>query len=219
MANPMRIRSNKSRLALIAALSFLVVACVLDRPGSGELHRWWSGLGPVLPHDTFPGDCKLCHVGKGWNDLTEDFQFDHKKETGVPLNGAHGRAKCLRCHNDRGPVAVFQAKGCAGCHEDYHYGELGRECTSCHGEQTWRPQGQIARHYRTRFPLTGAHASVACHRCHPGSRVGNFLPTNPECLSCHRDEINNANNPPHIPLGYVNNCDRCHMPTFWNQTR
>ena len=68
----------------------------------------------MLPHDTFPADCKLCHMGQGWNTLTDDFAFDHEKETGVPLVGAHDQARCLLCHNDRGPVELFASKGCAG---------------------------------------------------------------------------------------------------------
>jgi len=201
-------------LAVLAALT----ACVSSQaPGDGSLHRWWAGFGPVLPHDTFPADCKLCHVGDQWDQLRTDFKFDHEAKTGVPLLGAHARAQCLRCHNDRGPVAVFASRGCAGCHADVHEGDLGAICTACHTEASWVPVGQIELHNRTRFPLTGAHALVACQRCHPGARVGNFQPTDTECLTCHTDDLQNAINPPHIALGYVDNCQRCHLPTTWQQ--
>jgi hypothetical protein len=204
-------------LAVLLLLPPVVVACATQGPGSGLQYRWWSGLGPVLPHDTFPAECSLCHVGRGWNTLTASFEFDHAKETGVPLRGAHARAQCLRCHNDRGPVAVFQAKGCAGCHEDVHQGELGVSCTACHTEDTWYPVGQREMHNRTRFPLTGAHAATACNRCHPGAFVGNFTPADNECLTCHRDDLARTANPPHIPLGWVDDCDRCHIATRWQQ--
>jgi hypothetical protein len=194
----------------------LFAACVTQRPKSGEVHRWWAGLGPVLPHDTFPADCKLCHVGFKW-ELTDRFEFDHLAKTGVPLNGAHAEAQCLRCHNDRGPVATFQAQGCSGCHGDPHQGDLGRRCDQCHQEETWQPVGQIEMHDRTRFPLTGAHTQVACHRCHPGARVGNFVPASDECVSCHAEDLANTTNPQHIPLGWVDNCDRCHLTTRWEQ--
>jgi len=213
----MRFHLRKRRLALLLAASVVIAACVTPKAGSGSLHRWWAGLGPVLPHDTFPADCRLCHVGKEWGTLTENFSFDHLARTGVALNGAHARALCLRCHNDRGPVAVFQARGCVGCHEDVHSGDLGTTCASCHQERTWRPTGQIELHNRTRFPLTGAHVRVSCYRCHPGGRVGNFRPTDTECLTCHTDDLNNALNPPHLTLGYVDNCHRCHLTTTWNQ--
>lgn len=201
----------------LLAAALLVAACVTSKPGGGSLHRWWAGLGPVLPHDTFPADCKMCHVGEKWNTLRDDFAFDHHANTGVRLEGAHKEALCLRCHNDRGPVKVFAEKGCAGCHEDVHQGELGTTCTQCHQQQTWRPIGQHEMHNRTRFPLVGAHASVSCHLCHPGSRVGNFRPVDTNCVSCHADDLANAVNPPHIALGLVDNCDRCHMPTRWEQ--
>jgi hypothetical protein len=202
---------------LLVAAAILVAACVAPDRTTGMRHRWWSGLGPVIPHDTFPSDCKLCHVGDGWNTMTDDFHFDHEKETGVPLYGAHQEAKCLRCHNDRGPVAVFTARGCAGCHEDVHNGDLGVNCTECHSEETWVPKDQVAMHNRTRFPLVGTHVVVACHRCHPGAFVGNFVPTDTECVTCHYDKLRVANNPPHIALGYTDHCDRCHVPTSWHE--
>jgi hypothetical protein len=156
-------------------------------------------------------------VGPGWSTLTENFAFDHAARTGVALPGAHAEARCLRCHNDRGPVEAFAARGCAGCHEDVHQGELGPQCTSCHTQVTWRPVAQVEKHAHRRFPLTAAHALVSCHRCHPGARVGNFTPTDTRCETCHQDDLVRAVNPPHVALGYVDNCQRCHIPTRWEQ--
>ena len=203
-------------LALVLLAAVAIGCAVQQEPGGGELHRWWAGLGPVVPHAQFPTDCKLCHVGANWNTLTSEFRFDHHKETGVPLRGAHAEARCLRCHNDRGPVRVFQARGCGGCHEDLHQGKLGVQCQECHDEATWQPRGQIERHDRTRFPLTGAHVAVACLRCHPGIDQGNLVPTDPECVTCHRADLAGTNNPPHTPLGWTARCDRCHQPTDWH---
>jgi hypothetical protein len=153
----------------------------------------------------------------GWNTLVEGFEFDHEAETGVALDGAHDQAACLRCHNDRGPVDMFAARGCAGCHEDVHRGQLGGGCTDCHTEQSWRPYGQLEMHRRTRFPLTGVHASTSCRHCHPGSVVGVFVPTPIECIDCHYDDLLAATNPDHFALGYVDRCDRCHIPFLWNR--
>jgi hypothetical protein len=207
-------RPSAAQWALLAGVA-AIAACVMPDSKGGERHRWWAQLGPVLPHDTFPADCKLCHVGEGWNVLTDHFQFDHAKETGVPLRGAHADASCLRCHNDRGPVSVFAAKGCSGCHQDVHQGDLGSNCVKCHGEEDWRVTNAVAMHDSTRFALTGAHATVACHRCHPGALVGNFVPTDTECVTCHRADLLRATNPPHVGLGFVDHCDRCHLPTNW----
>jgi len=208
------------RIAALAALLYVaIVACASQRDSwrSVEQHRWWSGLGPVLVHDSFPMDCSKCHVGDGWNDLVADFAFDHAAETGVALDGAHEQASCLRCHNDRGPVATFAARGCAGCHEDIHRGQLGGGCVDCHGEQSWRPTGMLEYHRRTRFPLTGVHASTSCRRCHTGAEVGIFAPTPIECVDCHRADLAAATTPDHFALGYVDRCDRCHVPFLWNR--
>jgi hypothetical protein len=207
--------ARAKELVLALAALALAVACALDGTGEAARHRWWSGLGPVLPHDTFPADCSICHVGREWRTLTDDFSFDHEAETGVALNGAHAEATCLRCHNDRGPVEVFQARGCQGCHEDVHQGELGPGCAECHTESTWFPVGQVELHRRTRFPLVGAHATTSCRRCHQGAEVGNFLPADPQCVTCHADDLARTTN--HVGLGWVRRCDRCHVPTFWNE--
>ena len=208
---------RSSSVLLTAALVSLVLACVMQTPGSAGLHLWWAGFGPVLPHESFPADCKLCHVGDGWQELVSDFEYDHEAETGARLDGAHEEAQCLRCHNDRGPVSVFERMGCQGCHEDLHQGSLGATCTECHTEVTWEPFGQIERHNLTRFPLNGVHAATQCWRCHPGAEVGRFYPVDPQCISCHQADLARAQNPNHQGLGWVNRCDRCHQPTTWSQ--
>jgi hypothetical protein len=204
----------RSALLLLCALG-LVLACARwgrrDVPPQG----WWAERGPVVPHDSFPADCSLCHAGGDWNSIRADFAFDHAAETGVPLEGAHAAAECLRCHNDRGPVAQFARRGCAGCHEDVHRAQLGQNCESCHGQDDWRPQGQIAQHDQTRFPLVGAHAATPCWRCHEGAQVGNFSRADIECITCHRDDLATATNPDHQAQGWVDRCDRCHIPTSW----
>jgi len=203
----------------LAALSIaaFTLACAVRGPADVRQHRWWAGLGPVLPHDSFPADCGLCHLGNEWQSLHADFDYDHEAETGVTLIGAHATARCLRCHNDRGPVSVFASKGCQGCHEDVHLGQLTAECASCHDRRTWRPVGMLERHTRTRFPLVGVHAVTACHRCHAGAELGRFTPNGTECVSCHAQDLARALNPNHIALDWVRDCDRCHMPTSWTQ--
>jgi hypothetical protein len=202
---------NRAFLACSLTI-LLVMACVSNSGGIGE---WWSGQGPVIAHQSFPANCSLCHTTESWQKLKADVTFDHEAETGVVLAGAHAEAQCLRCHNDRGPVQTFASRGCAGCHVDTHEGRLGQNCESCHDEQTWRPRGQIAEHGRTRFPLMGIHAAVTCDRCHPGIGSGNFEPLNPECSSCHQADLAAAKSPNHVAQGWIDRCDRCHLPTSW----
>ena len=206
-------RTNKPLLATLSLLALLAACALTPGPGNAGRHRWWAALGPVIPHDDFPADCTLCHLGSEWQELVPDFEFDHAAETGVPLQGAHAEARCLRCHNDRGPVDQFMAQGCAGCHEDVHRGTLGVRCTDCHNERVWYPDGMVTMHDRTRFPLYGVHAVTACVRCHPGATAGQFVPTDTECVTCHESDLLQTTN--HVGLGWTNRCDRCHQPTKW----
>ena len=216
--NPHGARVRATRVWIAASLLLVAVACALARRDEGARippQRWDAGRGPVVPHDSFPADCALCHEGGAWNRIKQEFRFDHAKETGVPLAGAHARAECLRCHNDRGPAGTFSARGCSGCHEDVHRARLGANCQDCHDERSWSPRGQIARHDRTRFPLVGAHAAVACERCHAGAAVANFDAVSTRCEDCHQADLARATSPDHAAQGWTTACDRCHIPTGW----
>ena len=215
------LRLSRTRLNFaLAALAVIGAAgCLTDRkPDSVRPQDWWSGRGPVVPHDSFPADCALCHTSENWQEIRPDFHFDHAQETGVPLIGAHAQAECIRCHNDRGPVQMFAARGCAGCHDDIHLGQLGSQCSTCHTEDNWLPFGQVAEHARTRFPLIGAHASTACIECHSGATVGNFTRANIECIACHQRALAQATTPDHQAAGWIDRCDRCHIPTTWQSS-
>jgi hypothetical protein len=208
-------RAGRRWLATVAVVG-VVVACQMlqtpPTPRSGWNRRDW---GPLVPHTKFPGDCSLCHVSGRWDELKADFRFDHLAQTGVPLEGAHERAACLRCHNDRGPVEHYVARGCGGCHVDPHEGKLGTECTQCHEQLTWRPTGLFEQHARTRFPLIGAHVATACDQCHPAAHVGTFVGAPLECEECHAAALARATAPDHLALGFTHDCQRCHWPTAW----
>lgn len=206
------------RNLMIIALSLAAAACFTVTPGElgrGPRHGWWDGLGEVLPHDSFPADCNLCHLPQDWSSLRPGFDFDHLAETGVELEGSHAAAQCLRCHNDRSPSQVLSTLSCTGCHEDVHSGHLGADCTSCHDQLTWQAVGQRVMHDHQRFPLVGIHASTSCWRCHPGEDAQRFTPTPTDCVACHTKDLNNANNPDHNALGWVDRCDSCHVPLLW----
>lgn len=178
-------------------------------------HEWRESRGPVVPHDSFPRDCTLCHEKGSWHELRKDFVFDHLKETGTPLNGAHASGQCLRCHNDRGSVSLFAKRGCTGCHEDIHRGRLGIKCTTCHSENDWNPTGVYAVHAQTRFPLTGVHVGVTCSRCHPSADSGQFIGADPRCEACHRQDAINAKAFDHASMNALTNCQQCHSQTSW----
>ncbi len=206
-------RNQSARVLAILLALVLLVECAnvtfVDR------NDWSEAWGPLVPHDTFPADCSLCHTSEGWNVLREDFEFDHAKQTGVELRGAHAQAACLRCHNDFGPVAEYAKRGCAGCHIDIHRSQLGTDCTSCHNENTWRPSGLVAEHASTRFPLIGRHAATACVLCHERAPTGDYRGAPLHCDQCHKDDLSRARSPDHQRLGWVSRCGRCHTPSSW----
>lgn len=204
---------------LILILGSAMASCLLRAsPGDQKTkpQEWRESRGPVVPHDSFPRDCTLCHVKGSWHEIRSDFVFDHAKETGTPLNGAHAAGQCLRCHNDRGPVSTFSKRGCTGCHEDIHRGRLGAKCTTCHAETDWNPTGVYAVHALTRFPLTGVHVGVTCSRCHPSAEAGQFLGADPRCEACHQKDALAAKAFDHVSQGALANCQSCHGPTTWS---
>jgi hypothetical protein len=215
------------RRAMTAAVMLLAAAAAVagfascnatggdEVPRQGWNERKW---GPLVPHQTFPGDCALCHVPDTWSKIRSDFTFDHEKQTGFALEGAHADAKCLRCHNDRGPVTAYLARGCSGCHVDPHEAQLGVDCTRCHDQASWRPTGIVAEHMRTRFPLTGPHLAVTCDRCHPGAHVGRFEGASTLCEDCHASAALASKTVDHQALGYTRDCQRCHVPATWKRT-
>jgi hypothetical protein len=197
-------------------LACVLVACAWAACQSfTPLQGWKPEYGPVVPHDTFPAKCDLCHTGGNWKSITADFTFDHGKETGVDLLGAHANVSCLLCHNDRGPVKMYADQGCTGCHVDVHQGNLGKTCTSCHTESSWAVLEAVSRHDFTRLPLVGAHTATPCYRCHDGAPVGNFSGLDPRCSSCHLDEYLATTNPNHVTSGFGTACNNCHNTFGW----
>lgn len=214
----MRSSSDPFRRAVLAGLlSFVAVvaACAVLKPKAKPQEWDEEAWGPLVPHKTFPADCSLCHVPDRWDVLKPDFRFDHAKETGVKLEGAHAEAACLRCHNDFGPVKAYVERGCVGCHLDIHRSQLGKDCLECHTMNDWRPGGILAQHAQTRFPLTGAHIAVACEKCHELAPTGTYRGAPTQCEVCHRDDALRSAQFDHQANGWTTRCERCHFPTGW----
>ncbi|HEX5137673.1 MAG TPA: hypothetical protein VFY93_11910 [Planctomycetota bacterium] len=214
-------RSNRDpfRQALFAGLvSFVAVfatTCAVFAPKPKPQEWDEDAWGPLVPHKTFPADCSICHVPDRWDVLKPDFSFDHAKETGVKLEGAHATAACLRCHNDFGPVKEYVERGCTGCHLDVHRSQLGKKCLECHTMNDWRPAGILAQHAQTRFPLTGAHIAVACELCHQLAPTGTYRGAPTQCQICHADDALRSQSFDHQANGWTTRCERCHFPTGW----
>ncbi len=124
--------------------------------------------------------------------------YDHAG-LGFGLEGVHADLACVECHANAdaavlatGEVRFLGAsQDCASCHEDPHDGRMVRACADCHGQTA--PFTDVAAFRHTDdFPLTGAHAGVACADCHaPGSAYevealgGRDAPPARDCATCH----------------------------------
>lgn len=158
--------------------------------------------------------CERCHSEHNGRDFElvrfpgGEAAFDHAA-TGWKLGGAHVRVRCRDCHR---PERVAPAVGarepgldarrtflglptaCAACHADPHGGTLAASCAACHTEETWKGAPGFD-HGKTRYPLDGAHARVACRDCHrpqdPGAKAIVFAQfaarALPRCADCHKD--------------------------------
>jgi hypothetical protein len=72
-------------------------------------------------------------------------------------------------------------------------------------------------HFRTRFPLTGAHERVTCESCHVG---GTFAGTPTRCETCHDGSgmrSDSGKDPMHIRT--TNQCGDCHLLAAWSPSR
>lgn len=143
------------------------------------------------------GQCAACHE-------TQSFaieKFDHSRAR-FALTGAHQRVGCGECHarpeldlphDSQGvPHPLFKPlkfAACSDCHRDPHEGRLGTVCSSCHGTESFRKIDRAGfDHDRTRYPLRGRHATVACARCHDPARGESAVrPAFGRCGDCHVD--------------------------------
>lgn len=136
-------------------------------------------------------DCTACHRKDAKTFTIRP--FDHAKQAGYPLAGAHAAAACADCHAPHDGIRIYRGTTtrCAGCHTDVHRGQFKEQrCDECHrSTEAWaiRPFD----HDRTSFPLDGTHRKVACSACHlpvpqpDGTRVTQYKPLSAECRSCH----------------------------------
>ena len=187
--------------------------------------------GRIVDPDLEGRDCAECHrehVGRSfdlihWPGGPE--RFDHS-ETGYPLVGAHRRQSCRTCHEAKyvdlyalrdakvqDPARTFLGLpgDCAGCHADEHRGQLGAECESCHGFESFEDVTKFD-HSRTDFELTGRHRNVECVECHPResgyARYAGLAAS--ACKTCHADTHDGA---------FRQGCESCHTAAGWKAVR
>ena len=162
-----------------------------------DLNQTYLGLSPECAschqdehHGQLGKNCASCHTARGWKPAS---LFNHAK-TKFPLTGAHEKTACAKCHVEIAglkPYAKYKeiafAK-CSACHTDPHKGSFSATCESCHNTSNWHRIAELQGfdHSKTKFPLLGKHASVACSDCHTH---GDFKTpvAFAKCMDCHKD--------------------------------
>ena len=153
--------------------------------------------------------CETCHpdhAGRGfamvhWEEGSPD-RFRHER-AGYELTGAHASVRCAQCHtaaNQKSAVAprikkknrsasyLGLERACAGCHRDPHAGRFGATCETCHKTTAWSAlEASTFDHDRTRYPLRGRHAGLACAACHDATHAWGPKPRFDRCDACHKD--------------------------------
>lgn len=175
-------------------------------------------------------ECHIDHKGRAYNSTKVNLKtFDHNK-TDYKLVGAHKKIKCKECHTTKrtkkpirksGTRWFGQQKNCNSCHksDDIHkfQGDFAKkECSSCHGELSWKKDITFDHKKDTGYALLGSHNKLKCDKCHtPINKTTNKykwpkLKTD-KCLSCHKD-VHKNNLSPKFRGG---NCAKCHNNNSW----
>ncbi|MGE3888139.1 MAG: hypothetical protein AB7H81_17025 [Vicinamibacterales bacterium] len=164
-------------------------------------------------HRNVTTDCVTCHVEHAGAEAElrpfDTSNFNHRTETGYALDGLHAplAQQCASCHKTRSFLTV--STSCASCHADTHKGSLGATCATCHSTAVRFTQATSGfNHTQTAFPLTGAHATVACASCHVNKVYKGVAFAS--CANCHQN--------PHQPR-LPGECSSCHTTGAWRTTK
>lgn len=186
-----------------------------------NLNRGYHSSKDVLKKDCW--DCHSEHHGRNFRIVNFDpDKFDHSK-TSFSLTGKHAEIECESCHQPKfiKDASLKKREGtflgmdtdCLSCHEDYHNGNLGENCSSCHSTESFK-RAEKFDHNKTEFKLTGAHIKVDCGSCHKtetksGKKIQTFsIVSFASCASCHKDVHNGK---------FGVNCESCHATNSFHQ--
>jgi hypothetical protein len=166
--------------------------------------------------------CDTCHVPESWS--ARHRLFDVHSRTRFPLLAAHTRLDCESCHRGQQPREyVNTPTECVSCHladyaatrdPDHQRLRFPRECETCHSPASAAWQGGTfggAFAHPATFPLRGAHASLSCSTCH----ASGFTGTPRDCVACHRDDYDGAQDPNHRAGNFSTSCQGCHTDSAW----
>ena len=186
-----------------------------------DLNKSFFGQSPnCTPCHTDPhkgqlgNECTKCHNVENWKAAKD---FDHSK-TRYPLTGLHNKVVCEKCHKAEvpgGPVRYQNMKfdTCTACHVDPHKGEFKKSCETCHTTSSWKNllPGFDFDHSKTKYPLVGKHASVACTACHSNGDFKTQIPF-AVCSDCHKPDPHRGQFEKREKQG---ECSECHNLDGW----
>ena len=191
-----------------------------------DAHR---GQFAAAPHNN---RCENCHDLQGFRPAR--FTLARHKETRFPLAGAHAAVPCVECHKttESGKAAPvkyrFDDRTCTACHANPHRSQFRERmsqmradgtpagCEACHSTVDWE-QVKAFDHAATRFPLVGAHRTIACAGCHrPANgektmRNVVFNSVASTCVGCHAD----IHGGQFAASNKTTDCANCHNSTRW----
>ena len=152
-------------------------------------------------------DCVDCHTTEGWTFSAATAKFNHDS-TRFKLEGQHRFTDCKSCHTT---LVFSEAKtNCMDCHTDMHNNTVGLDCARCHDSKSWIITNITEIHLQSRFPLLGAHNTIACSACHTSASQLEFQPLGVECIDCHRQDFLATTSPNHVQSGFSTDCIECH---------
>jgi hypothetical protein len=149
--------------------------------------------------------CESCHTVQDFHRTT--YTIAKHRNTRFVLAGAHVAVPCADCHKlgeagrtDKILPFHFEDRTCTACHKDPHHGEFKERmaqrrangtplgCEACHNVKSWADVNGFD-HSKTKFPLLGAHRSVACGQCHKPTTAyeSRFKGTSQKCEACHAE--------------------------------
>jgi hypothetical protein len=162
--------------------------------------------------------CVACHGYDTFARSSVDLPMHAR--LGFVLEGAHRAVPCFGCHpelerrklrsslvaaTERVAALPFAARRaqCAQCHESPHGTQFatraaGDACERCHDQERFRPASRFTHDRDSGFSLAGAHAKVACAKCHPtivaagGKPAVVYRPIATVCRACHAGAIGDS---------------------------
>lgn len=208
--------------------NFKCLACHTEIAARLAAHKGLHATYHIAPGSS--QECVRCHSEHNGEDFPlikwDPNTFDHK-QTGYALEGKHAGLTCNKCHtservssSERADIKIKDlnrtflgvSQNCVTCHQDQHKGRLGANCLQCHTYNDWKTVsvGQFD-HSKTRYPLTGLHAQVACQKCHtPGPDNKPRYTGIPfgQCSDCHTDPHHGS---------FAQGCQACHNTSGWKK--